>query len=175
MSELPDRVVRAFRDHGSFERVGETTFESTSTPFTGHVEVSPAEGGRFQYQVAVRVPMLDETTEDSVADVVEEGWYETFELRVEDVSGVTEAKRDVSPTVRVGTSDGRREAVVEASFEDINPDRAVNDAAAVIDYVEGTFVEGIIPGYEYTEPASSLINRARQTGGDEGSGGAGPA
>ena len=35
----------------------------------------------------------------------------------------------------------------------------------MIDFVEGTYVQGVIPGYEYTEPVSDLLSAARQQGG----------
>lgn len=163
MSELPDRVGRAFRDHGSFERVADGRYESTATVFDATVEVEPATDGRIEFRVTVRVPMLDEVTDDEVAPVVEEGWYDTFALRAADPGGVTSGERDLDP--RVYEKD--REAVVEASFEDINERRGIDDAAAVVDYVEGTFVEGIIPGYDYREPVESILNRAHRTGGSD--------
>lgn len=160
MSELPGRVRRAFADHSSFEQVDDGRFESTSTAFDGTVEADHADG-EIRFSIEVKVPLLNAVTEDEVAAVVEDGWYETFELRVSDIGGVFRTERDLEPTVT-------REfetVVVEAAFEDINERRGVDDAGAVIDYVEGTFVQGIIPGYEYTEPVSSIINRARQNAG----------
>lgn len=162
MSEIEHRVSRAFRDHGSFERRDESTFESTATPFDGVVEVEEADEGRATFDVTVRVPTLDQVTEEHVADVVEEGWAETFELRVVDVGGVTARKRDLDPDV----SRDDDELVVEISFEDIDEHRGVDDAAALINFVEGTYVQGIIPGYEYTEPVTDIISQARQTGGE---------
>ncbi len=162
MSELPDRVYRAFRDHASFERVDEDAFESLTTAFEARVAVTPKEDGVLTFAVTVRVPMLDAVTADSVAPVVEDGWFETFQLRMEDVGGVTRRDRDVSPAVR-------REddaAVVEMSFEDRDERRGVDDAGALIDYVEGTYVQGIIPGYEYTDPVSELLSRAYQSSED---------
>ncbi len=50
------------------------------------------------------------------------------------------------------------------SFEDIDERRGVDDAGALINFVEGTYAQGIIPGYEYTEPATRLIENARRTG-----------
>lgn len=161
MSDVQRRVGRAFRDHGSFERRDEDTFESVTTPFEASVEAEPAGEGRVALRVRVRVPMLSHVVEDHVADVVEDGWFETFELRVTDVGGITRGEHDLSPTVH--RDDG--EAVVEARLEDIDERRAVDDAGSLIDFVEGTYAQGIIPGYEYTEPASQLIDRARQTGG----------
>jgi hypothetical protein len=163
MSHLPDRVHRAFRDHASFERVGENVFESQTTAFDASVAVTSKEDGVLSFVVTVRVPMLDAVTADSVATVVEDGWFETFQLRMEDVGGVTRRDRGVSPTVRREDD----EAVVEMSFEDRDERRGVDDAGALVDYVEGTYVQGIIPGYEYTEPVSELLSRAYQSSGDE--------
>jgi hypothetical protein len=163
MSEVQRRVGRAFRDHGSFERRGEDTFESVTTPFEATVAAESAGEGRVALRVRVRVPMLSSVVEDHVADVVEEGWFETFELRVTDVGGVTRGDHDLSPTVRRDGGD----AVVEVALEDIDERRAVDDAGSLVNFVEGTYAQGIIPGYEYTDPASQLIERARQTGGSE--------
>jgi len=160
MSSLPDRVRRAFADHRAFEQTDGSTVESTATAFDGWVTATEVDG-RIRFDIEVRVPLLDAVTEEDVAEVVEDGWYETFELRVTDIGGVFRTDRDLEPTVS-----RQSEAVVTSvSFEDINERRGVDDAAAVIDYVEGTFVQGIIPGYEYTEPVDGLISRARDAGG----------
>ncbi|SFR51813.1 DUF5813 family protein [Halogeometricum limi] len=163
MSEVPDRARRAFRDHDSFDRIDDATFEWTATVFDGRVTVGE-DGGEITFDVTVRVPMLDATVADDVAPVVEDGWYETFELRAADVGGVTKAEHDFAVDVtRAGET-----AVVSTSFSDINERRGVEDAGAVIDYVEGTYVQGIIPGYEYTEPVSGLINRATDAANGDG-------
>ncbi|MFB6155411.1 MAG: DUF5813 family protein [Haloferacaceae archaeon] len=160
MTAVPDRVARAFRDHGSFERVGDGEYESVTTPFEGVVAVAPGEDGRMAFDVTVRVPTLGEVVDGRVADVVEDGWYETFALRVADVGGVMRGERDVAPEVH------RRggEVVVEWSFEDVNERRGVDDAGALVDYVEGTYAQGIVPGYDYLPPASDIVDRARQHG-----------
>jgi hypothetical protein len=163
MSEISDRVRRAFGDHGSFAPADDGAFESTTTAFDGRVGVAES-GAEVTFEVTVRVPMLDAVVAGDVAEVVEEGWYETFALRVEDVGGVTKADRDLTASVR---REGD-EAVVETSFGDVNERRGVDDAAAVIDYVEGTYVQGIIPGYEYTEPVTNLIDRASEAAGGDG-------
>ncbi|ELZ33298.1 hypothetical protein C474_04440 [Halogeometricum pallidum JCM 14848] len=163
MSELPDRARRALRDHDSFEKRDGSTYEWTATAFDGRVDVGE-DGGEITFDVTVRVPMLADVTADAVAPVVEDGWYETFELRVEDVGGVTKKEREFDVDVtREGTS-----AVVRTSLSDINERRGVEDAGAVIDYVEGTYVQGIIPGYEYTDPVAGLINRATDAANSEG-------
>ncbi|NHX37259.1 MULTISPECIES: DUF5813 family protein [Halolamina] len=171
MSELPDRARRAFRDHDAFEADDDAPdrFIATATPFEGIVAASPADGGRIEFDVTVRAPMLDEVTEDDVAPVVEEGWYETFERRVGNVGGGVLAGDNVpDPAVTETTHQGRRSAEVTVSFADIDPRRGVNDAAALVDFVEGTYVQGVIPGYEYTEPVAGILAEARRAGGSDG-------
>jgi hypothetical protein len=160
MTELPDRVRRAFRDHGAFESDGGAAYRVTTTPFDGRVDADVDEDGRIEFGVTVRVPMLSEVAAD-VAPIVEEGWYETFGLRIENAGEITRAGHDLEPTVR--RADG--EAVVEAGFADVNERRGVDDAVSVVNYVEGTYVQGVIPGYEYEEPVSQLLSRARDAAG----------
>ena len=158
--ELPDRVRRAFADHGSFERDGDAWI-STTTAFDGRVRAEPAEEGRIGFAVVVRVPTLSAVTADEVADVVEDGWVDTFERRAVDVGGVTRKDREFDPAVEHGSD----EIAVTYEFADINERRGVDDAGALIDFVEGTYVQGVIPGYEYTAPVSDLLSAARQQGG----------
>ncbi len=163
MTELPGRVRRAFRSHPSFESSEPATFTSVTTPFDGVVTAEQQENGHIRFVVRTTVPLLNAVTEDDVADVVEDGWYETFELRVADIGGIFKTTRDLDPTVTRHADS----VVVEAAFTDINEQRGVADAGAVIDFVEGTFVQGIIPGYEYTEPVSEIIDQARRAAGSE--------
>ncbi|WP_049979913.1 DUF5813 family protein [Halolamina rubra] len=171
MSELPDRARRAFRSHDAFEaaEAAADRFVATSTPFDGVVDAAPADGGRIEFDVTVRAPMLDAVTEDEVAPVVEEGWYETFERRVGNVGGGVLAGDDVpDPAVRETVHGGTRSAEVTVTFADIDPRRGVNDAAALIDFVEGTYVQGVIPGYDYTDPVAGILAEARRAGGSDG-------
>ncbi|RLM68649.1 DUF5813 family protein [Halorubrum sp. Atlit-26R] len=158
--ELPRRVRRAFADHGSFEREGDG-WVSETTAFDGRVRVEQAEEGRIGFAVVVRVPTLSAVTADEVADVVEDGWADTFERRAVDVGGVTRKDREFDPAVERGGD----EITVTYELTDVNERRAVDDAGALIDFVEGTYVQGVIPGYEYTEPVSNLLSAARQQGG----------
>ena len=162
--ELPDRIRRAFADHGSFEPDGEGGWTAEATPFDAAVRAEPVAEGRVRFAVTVRVPTLAATTADAVADVVEEGWIETFERRVVDVGGVTRGDHEFDPTVAVGDE----EIAVEFELTDVNERRGVDDAGALIDFVEGTYVQGVIPGYEYTEPLDGLIATARQQGNSGG-------
>lgn len=162
MSELPSRVRRAFRDHGSFEAIDDATWTSRTTAFDGEVTAETNEDGTTRFDVTVTVPRLQAATADEVADVVANGWFETFELRVSDIGGVARGDHEFDPTV---TRNGE-EIVSEFSLSDINERRGVDDAGAVIDFVEGTYVQGIIPGYEYVDPVDSLLSKARQQGND---------
>ena len=163
MSELPGRVRRTFASHSSFEPRDEGTFEAVTTPFEGTVEADAGDDGRIEVSIRVTVPLLNAVTEDEVAPVVEDGWCETFELRVRDIGGIFRTERDLEPTVTREPDS----VVVETGFTDINENRVVDDAGAVIDFVEGTFVQGIIPGYEYPEPVTSIISQARRAAGSE--------
>ncbi|MFB6108151.1 MAG: DUF5813 family protein [Haloplanus sp.] len=160
MTEVSDRVRRAFRDHGSFERVDAGRYESVTTPFEGVVEAATGDGESVRFDVTVRVPTLSASVDGDVADVVEEGWYETFERRMAGMGGVTGGDHDLSP----GVDRRGDEVAVRASFADLNERRGVDDANAVINYVEGTYVQGVIPGYDYTGAVTQLVERARQTG-----------
>lgn len=156
-----ERARRAFADHGSFEPAeADDRYVSTSTAFDGIVTATAAEKGRIRFDVTVTVPTLGAAAAEHVADVVEDGWFDAFERRVVDVGGVTRKSRefDVEVTRRDET------VVVETSLEDVNERRGVDDAAALIDFVEGTYVQGIVPGYEYEGPAASLLSKARQQG-----------
>lgn len=152
---------RAFADQGDFDRVAPDRFVLASTPFDATVTVADDEG-RVAFEVIVRVPMLSAVAAD-VAPVVEDGWYETFELRLEDVGGALRGDHDDADLTVERDGD---EAVVAYRFVDLNARRGVADARAVVDYVQGTYVQGIIPGYEYDEPVTSLISNARAAAGD---------
>lgn len=171
MTELPDRAARAFRRHDAFEPEEATDgerFAAVSTPFDAVVDASPGEIGKIAFTITVRLPMLDEVTEDDVAPIVEEGWFETLDRRLQSIgSGVLAGGHELSPEVTETTFAGDRVAEVRASFEAIDPNRGVDDAAAVVDFVEGTFVQGVIPGYDYTEPVTEILSAARRAGGSD--------
>lgn len=156
---VPDRAARAFADHRAFEREDDR-FVATTTPFDNAVRVNETDGRTLRYRVRVRVPMLSTAVAgEAVAPVVEDGWFETFERRLEDASMAT--RIDVpEPAV---TRDGG-EAIVDIAFEHGAPERAVEAAKALIEYVEGTYLEGIIPGYEYDSPVADLLAQARHSG-----------
>ena len=59
------------------------------------------------------------------------------------------------------TRDGE-DVFVTYGFEWADPDRAAGIAKTFVEYVEGTYVEGVVPGYEYQSPVADLLERASQ-------------
>ncbi|USZ67622.1 DUF5813 family protein [Halorussus salilacus] len=164
-----ETVDRAFRQHPSFEKSGEAEFEYTATPFEGVVTVSDSEDAdddaTREYRVVVRAPVLDAVVEgETVAEVVRSGWFETLERRLADAHTVTRTESASPPDIRRAGE----EVVVVVTFAREDPEYAAEDAQAVVDYVEGTWVQGIIPGYDYREPAAGLLERATENYDDDG-------
>ena len=161
---IPGRLRSAVRDLDAVDDAEDGELVVTSTPFDGRIAAVEADDGRIEFDVTVTVPTLSAVVADGVADVVEDGWLDTFERRIDTIGDVTAAGHDLAPTVE---RDGD-EVVVAESIRDLNERRGLDDAVAVVDYVEGTYVQGVIPGYEYGEPVSGLISRARAAGGSDG-------
>ncbi|WP_135824183.1 DUF5813 family protein [Halorussus ruber] len=175
-----ESVERAFREHPDFEQTDDDQFETPQKPFPGVVTVTEEDATDTDpdearhYEVEVRAPMLDAVVEgEEVAEVVEDGWFETLELRLEDAHTVTNADSASPPEVEREGSGEDAEVVVTVEFDRADPEYAAEDALAVVEYVEGTWVQGIIPGYDYGEPAASLRERARQNYDEGGAGGRG--
>jgi hypothetical protein len=166
MSE-PDAVARARRAAGTNDSLApreDGGYAVTTTVFDGTVTVG-ADGGAVVLTVVATVPTLDAATVEPVASVVEEGWFDTFELRLADVDGAIRGD-DADVTVRRAAD----EVLVEVELRDLDASRAVADAVAVVEYTEGTYVEGIIPGYEYTGPVTRLIQQASDAAGGSAGG-----
>mgnify|MGYP006294282923 CR=1 FL=1 len=85
----------------------------------------------------------------------------TFERRIEDVSGVVEAPMDEPAVQRDG--DVIRIETRIAVGDHAKPDEIL----AAANYIEGTWVEGIIPGYDYDDRVQAIRNRARQQAREE--------
>jgi hypothetical protein len=159
MTDLPEPVARAFATHEAYEAADGATFAVTTTPFEAVVAVQADDDG-VTADVVVWVPTLSAATEDHVADVVEDGWLDTFERRMEDADQALSRGQSVAPAVGV---EGE-EVVVEATVAAGAPTPAAADARSLVEYVEGTYMEGVIPGYEYGDPVAGLRQRARQAG-----------
>lgn len=169
-NELPTDMRRAFERHDAFEASDESTFDVITTPFETDVTATPPEqdGRDAQIVITVSLPTLDATTEETVGDTVADGWFETLELRLEDAYDAPNTDPVESPTVKRGDD------IIEATFRfrAWTASNGVDNAKALVDYVEGTYVQGVIPGYTYEDPVRSLLTRAREHGGDEGADGA---
>jgi len=151
MSELES----VFGGHRRFERE-EDVFEVVGNDWEASVVV-----GDEEYRVRVAVPTLDSVVDGEVGSTVRSGWFETFELRVGDVGGVTYADTTAEPVV---VQEGE-DVVVEVELE-ARDGKSADDALAAVNYVEGTWFEGIIPGYDYVEDVQEMRERAQQQGGD---------
>jgi len=166
MTALLESAERSLAEHGAFED-REEGYAVTTTAFDATVQASPA-GDAVAYRVAVTVPTLDAAVAgETVAPVVREGWFETFERRIEHPGGATRVDPG-TPLVALDLDAG--EVRVEITFETSNPARGTEDAKALVDFVEGTYLQGIVPGYDYREPVAGLIERAE----DRSKGAGGP-
>ncbi|AGB36316.1 DUF5813 family protein [Natronococcus occultus] len=168
MSELPRSVERELEDHDAFaER--ENGYELTTTVFETTVTATDADGKRDgRFRVVVSLPGLDAAVADeTVAPVVEDGWFETLERRLADTFTVAHTSTHEEPTVE---RDGE---TVRVTLEYVAWDagEGVADAKALIEYVEGTYAQGLIPGYEYRGPAATLLENAQGRGQEAAEGG----
>lgn len=159
--DVPERALRAFEAHDDFAVEG-SRFVSTATEFSASVTVSETEEWDLHYLVSVRAPMLSAVTEDDVHEVVEEGWFETFELRLEDAPGAVVQNIELDEFEVAQEGD---DAVVTFGFAYGNAGTAPEAVHALIDYVEGTYMEGVIPGYSYLPPVADMVSRAHQSTG----------
>lgn len=168
--ELPDPARRALERHGAFE-AGKEGYTCTTTPFDAVVTASEAVGEHdTTVEIEVRVPTLDAVVVgETVGPAVEDGWFETLELRLEDAYHAADASDTEEPVIE------RDRETITATYavHAWNAGRGIDAAKAVIDYVEGTYVQGIIPGYNYDEPVAGLLNRAQQNADSEGGAGEG--
>ena len=146
-----------FEAHGRFDRTdggredGEV-FAPTANDWDATVTV-----GDGSVEVVVVVPTLDAATNDEVADVVEDGWYDTFERRVAGADSVTLADDvDVASVSRAGG-----DITVELAM-DPRSGKAADDALALVNYVEGTWFQGVVPGYDYVEQVQQMREQAAQ-------------
>ncbi|MFB6205927.1 MAG: DUF5813 family protein [Haloglomus sp.] len=167
--ELPAAAAQAFDAHDAYERAaGGPAFVLTTTRFDATLTARDDADAEWAltYELEVRAPMLSTATADEVGSAVEEGWFDTLALRLEDAPG---AVRDsVDPDLDVTEEAG--DAVISYQFEWGDAGRAAAIAKAFAEYAEGTYLEGIVPGYDYEPPVSEMLATARNAGGDEESG-----
>lgn len=149
-------AASAFKAHDAYEREEGEEFRLTTTAFDGRVRFEETDGYAVAYELTVRAPMLSTATSGTVGPAVEDGWFDTYALRLEDAAGSVRDTVDVE--YEVYEADG--DAVAIFRYEWGDPNRAAAIAKALAEYTEGTYVEGIVPGYEYEEPVASLVSSA---------------
>lgn len=163
--EVPDRVAAALRRHEAVDHL-DGQYRINSTAFDAIVTAGDAADGH-QYTIKATVPSLSAATSDPVGDAVASGWFETFERRLADAPKATRAQLEID---HLAVERRGIDVVVTFEFTWDGPDRAVDITKTLVEYVEGTYVEGTIPGYRYQPPVSDLLGRA-DTGGDADRGG----
>lgn len=163
MTERPDRFERAFDAHEAFERDGDA-YTLTTTTFEATVTADETDDWALRYTVTVRAPMLSTAVEGDVGAAVEDGWFDTYALRLEDATNATRQNVELD-SCRVREAGG--DAVAEFEFVHGNADHAPDLVKAIVEYAEGTYVEGVVPGYDYREPVASLLQGASQNGDGE--------
>ena len=169
MTDVPDDVADVFGSRDTFVAGGDGYVVET-TSFEGHVTASEREDWATDYEVTVRAPTLQAATAGEVGDAVRDGWFETFERRLEDAPTATRVVVDLDDY----TVERDDEEVVVTYRYSLGGEREAADVAkAFVEYVEGTYVEGIIPGYDYVGVVADLMDSA-STGGSEGSRGGTP-
>lgn len=173
MTDLPDPVARELESHDAFAPLEDGPgYDLETTVFDAVVTADDAEGKRDgEFRVTVTLPTLDAAVAgETVADVVEDGWFETLERRLEDVFGVAHTSTHDEPTLVRGAD----EVTVTLEYVAWDAGEGVEDAKALIEFVEGTFAQGIVPGYEYQGAAATLLENAQNRGqqaAEDGSGG----
>lgn len=155
---MPESVTAAFDAHEAYERDGDE-YELTTTTFDGRVRASETDGWATEYTVVVRTPMLSSVVDGEVGPDLEAGWFDTLALRVEDAPG---AVRDSVDLDRLDVHEELGDAVVVFEFSRGSADRAPAIAKALAEYVEGVYMEGIVPGFDYGTPVDSMLAAASQ-------------
>ncbi|MFB6163013.1 MAG: DUF5813 family protein [Halococcoides sp.] len=130
----------------------------TATPLQTAIRRTPTT--EPTWTVEVRVPTIDTVATDSVGAAVQEDWVETFRRRAREAENAT--RRSVDPEVSIDRTD--ETIVVTYAFEERAVPRALEVARDIALFVEGTYVQGAIPGYEYEPPLSTLLTRATENG-----------
>jgi len=165
--EFPAGAREAVGAHDAFEG-GPDGYRLTTTVFEATVTASERDDYATDVTVRVDVPTLQSVTEDGqVGDAVQSGWLDTLERRLEDAPKATRASVELDD-FGVTTENGVVTVTYEFAYGDA--ERAADVAKTFVEYVEGTYVEGVVPGYDYGEPVTDLLSAAA-TGEDDERGG----
>ncbi|MFW6018360.1 MAG: DUF5813 family protein [Halapricum sp.] len=156
--ELPETARDTFEAHDGYEVTNEYV-RVTTTVFDGQVTVEQTTvDWNDRYVVTVEVPTLSAAVEEVVGPAVEDGWFETLARRLEDAPMATRANLELDEFAVE-----RDDAGVEVTYAFTNgsESQAADIAKTLVEYVEGTYVEGIVPGYDYRPPVAGLLNQAQ--------------
>jgi len=161
MTDLPDPVAGALESHDAFAARGDA-YDLETTVFETTVTADDAEGNRDgRFAITVVLPTLDAAVAgEVVAPPVEDGWFETLERRLDDVFTVAHTSTHDEPVVERDDDEVR----VRLEYTAWDAAEGVADAKALIEFVEGTFAQGIIPGYDYRGEAATLLENAQNRG-----------
>ncbi len=159
MAEDTERARQALSRHDGFDTDTEPTAYQ-QTPFTVTTTV-----GETTVIVEAGLPTLDAVVTDTdVGAAVADGWYETLALRLADVAPATKwDAADIETSVE--RTNKRVRAVYQFPLR--YPRRVGEDIAAIAQFVEGTYLQGVIPGYEYDDPVAGLLARASDQAGSD--------
>jgi hypothetical protein len=146
-----------FEAHEAFERADKDGFAVTEADFDATVHVDSGER-----RIVVDLPTLDAVVEgETIGDALVAGWFDTLERRLEHPGGVTRGPEpELASVERVGGE-------VTVWMRQSGGLAPAADALAVVNFVEGTWFEGIVPGYDYREDVAAMRNRAHEEGGGE--------
>jgi hypothetical protein len=169
MTDVPDDVAEVFDARETYVPSG-SGYVIETTSFEAHLTASEGEKWRTNYEVTVRAPTLGAATADEVGPAVREGWLDTLERRLGDAPKATRVAVDLDDYT---VEEAGEEVIVTYRFSLGGEREAADVAKAFVEYVEGTYVEGIIPGYDYVGVVADLMSAA-STGGSEGSRGGTP-
>lgn len=169
----PEPVASALDAHDAFEPTDDG-YDLSTTVFDTRVTATAADGERDgEFRVTVTLPTLSAAVAgETVARVVETDWFETFERRVADVFKVAATSTHEEPIVERDAAAG--EVTVRLEYVAWDAREGVEDAKALVEFVEGTYAQGLIPGYEYRGPAATLRANAQQRGNEAADGGGTP-
>jgi hypothetical protein len=156
--EIPDSARAAFEAHDAITAT-EEGYAVETTVFDAFVRASDGPDYKNTYTVTVFVPTLSAATAGDVGPAVEDGWQDTLERRLADAPQSTRASVDLHELAVEEIDD---ELQITVTFEWGNADRAAAIGKTFVEYVEGTYVEGIVPGYEYESPVADLLSKASQ-------------
>lgn len=159
MAEDVERARQALSRHDGFDTDTDPTAYHR-TPFAVTVSV-----GETTAIVEADLPTLDAVvTGATVGPAVADGWYDTLALRLADVAPATRWDADQIET-SIQRADGTVRAVYQFPLR--YPRRVGDDAAAIAQFVEGTYLQGVVPGYEYDDPVAGLLARASDQAGSD--------